>query len=57
VVHLEGGYDLGALRASVAATLGALTDAPVDLEHPTAGGPGFDLVDRAATERAQALDV
>ena len=59
VVHLEGGYDLGALRASVAATLGALTGVPepADLEQPTAGGPGSELVDRAATEREQALEV
>jgi acetoin utilization deacetylase AcuC-like enzyme len=57
VVHLEGGYDLGALRSSVAATLGALTHAPesADSERPTSGGPGVELVDRAAAERAQAL--
>jgi acetoin utilization deacetylase AcuC-like enzyme len=37
VVHLEGGYDLGALRTSVAATLGALSGmpAPADAERPT----------------------
>jgi acetoin utilization deacetylase AcuC-like enzyme len=57
VVHLEGGYDLGALRHSVAATLGALTDMPerAGHEHATAGGPGEELVDRAAVEREQAL--
>ena len=50
---LEGGYDLGALRSSVAATLGALSDAPiVGREHPTAGGPGVESVERAEAERA-----
>jgi acetoin utilization deacetylase AcuC-like enzyme len=58
VVHLEGGYDLGALRSSVAATLGALTDVPegAGSERATRGGPGVELVDRAASERARALD-
>ena len=57
VAYLEGGYDLGALRSSVAATLGALADAPepADRERPTAGGPGVELVDRAAVERERAL--
>lgn len=57
VVHLEGGYDLGALRSSVAATLGALADAPerAGAEHPTSGGPGVELVQRAATQRERAL--
>jgi acetoin utilization deacetylase AcuC-like enzyme len=58
VVVLEGGYDLRGLRASVSATLGALTGAiPVEeSELPTAGGPGAELVDRAAAARAMALD-
>jgi len=56
VAYLEGGYDLGALRSSVAATLGALSDAPtVGREHPTAGGPGVELVERAEAERERAL--
>jgi len=57
VVFLEGGYDLGALRSSVAATLGALVHAPEpsDREHPTAGGPGAELVDRAAAARQRVL--
>ena len=56
VAYLEGGYDLGALRSSVAATLGALADAPepVDREQPTAGGPGVELVDRAAVRAPSA---
>ncbi len=54
VVFLEGGYDLEALRASVAATLGALVDAPAaaGAEAPTAGGPGLEAVARAATLHA-----
>jgi acetoin utilization deacetylase AcuC-like enzyme len=57
VAHLEGGYDLGALRSSVAATLGALADVPepAGSEHPTSGGPGVKLVDGAAAERERAL--
>jgi len=57
VAHLEGGYDLEALRASVAATLGALAQAPEPAggEHPTSGGPGGELVDRAAAARQRAL--
>jgi len=46
---LEGGYDLGALRASVAATVGALTGADHVPELPTVGGPG-------ATEARQAME-
>jgi acetoin utilization deacetylase AcuC-like enzyme len=58
VMHLEGGYDLGALRDSVAATLGALADLPerAGSEPATAGGPGEELVDQAAVERERALD-
>ena len=57
VAFLEGGYDLDALRSSVAATLGALADAPESAgsEQPTSGGPGVEQVDRAVVERARAL--
>jgi acetoin utilization deacetylase AcuC-like enzyme len=57
VALLEGGYDLGALRSSVAATLGALAAAPERTggERPTSGGPGAELVDRAAMVRQRAL--
>jgi acetoin utilization deacetylase AcuC-like enzyme len=44
---LEGGYDLDAIRMSVAATLGALTDAGDAAEPPTSGGPGAEAVARA----------
>jgi acetoin utilization deacetylase AcuC-like enzyme len=44
---LEGGYDLDAIRASVAATLGALTGAGHADEPATSGGPGAEAVARA----------
>jgi acetoin utilization deacetylase AcuC-like enzyme len=44
VVFLEGGYDLTALRDSVAATVSTLEGAPVRPEAPTAGGPGAEEV-------------
>lgn len=54
-VFLEGGYDLEALRDSVAATLPALIGAtPSPSERPTTGGPGLELV-RAARERRHDL--
>jgi acetoin utilization deacetylase AcuC-like enzyme len=58
VVVLEGGYDLEGLRASVKATLGALTGAGWgdEGESPTSGGPGREQVDRAAGARSRALD-
>jgi acetoin utilization deacetylase AcuC-like enzyme len=44
VAFLEGGYDLTALRASVAATVRALAGAPVASEPATSGGPGLEQV-------------
>ena len=44
---LEGGYDLDAIRSSVAATLGAVLGADPADEAPTGGGPGADAVARA----------
>jgi acetoin utilization deacetylase AcuC-like enzyme len=57
VLFLEGGYDLGALRSSVAATLGALSGAAEagDGERPTSGGPGAEFVAGAAALRARTL--
>jgi acetoin utilization deacetylase AcuC-like enzyme len=49
---LEGGYDLAAVRGSVAATLGALTGSGRLDEPPTSGGPGIEVVAQAT----QALD-
>lgn len=56
VLFLEGGYDLGALRASVAGTLGRLVGADPGEEAPTTGGPGSEQVDAAAARRRSALD-
>jgi acetoin utilization deacetylase AcuC-like enzyme len=51
VVFLEGGYDLDALRDSVAATLPPLVGEPTtDAAAPTVGGPGASVV---AAARAQ----
>ena len=48
IVFLEGGYDLHAVRDSVAATLPALLELPVaPAEAPTGGGPGGDVVEAA----------
>jgi acetoin utilization deacetylase AcuC-like enzyme len=55
-VFLEGGYDLGAVRASVAATLGALVDAAFATESPTSGGPGAAQVAHALAERRAAIE-
>jgi len=55
VLFLEGGYDLTALRVSVATTLGALLGGIYQPEDPTYGGPGSELVDTAKDERVQAL--
>ncbi len=49
IAFLEGGYDLDALRTSVAATLPAMVgEAAPAAESPTAGGPGTDVVDAAS---------
>jgi acetoin utilization deacetylase AcuC-like enzyme len=51
VSFLEGGYDLDALRDSVAASLPALVGAtpdPIEGEAATSGGPGATVVDAVA---------
>jgi len=55
-VFLEGGYDLDAVRASVAAALGALVDAAPATEGPTSGGPGSAHVAHALAERRAAIE-
>jgi acetoin utilization deacetylase AcuC-like enzyme len=54
-LFLEGGYDLEAVRASVAAVLGTLVGVPVSTEPRTSGGPGMELVRDATVRRADAL--
>ena len=56
-LFLEGGYDLNALRASVAGTLGALLDADYVSEPTSSGGPGDEQVLRAGRERDVAIDM
>lgn len=56
VLFLEGGYDLGALRSSVSATLGRLVGAPTDGEAPTTGGPGQRELATVIDRRGEALD-
>ncbi len=51
ISFLEGGYDLGALRDSVAASLPTLIGAPATAiagEQDTSGGPGATVVDAVA---------
>jgi acetoin utilization deacetylase AcuC-like enzyme len=55
VLFLEGGYDLDALRASVADTLAGVLGAPDWRQAETSGGPGGDEVVRAARRRDEAL--
>ena len=50
-LFLEGGYDLDALRASVATTVAVLVGAHVESEPQTGGGLGREALDRA--RRAQ----
>jgi acetoin utilization deacetylase AcuC-like enzyme len=48
IVFLEGGYDLDAMRASVAATLPVLVGASAHPEEaPTGGGPGKSVIEAA----------
>ena len=46
VVFLEGGYDLDAVTASTAATLGAMSGVEVRPETVTSAGPGAAVIDR-----------
>ena len=55
-MFLEGGYDLGALRASVHATLAAALDGVVDAEPRSNGGPGVDQVALVGRERRVAIE-
>jgi acetoin utilization deacetylase AcuC-like enzyme len=55
VLFLEGGYDLEALRVSVAATVSALLGGSYQSEVPTFGGPGGESVRRALDDRIGAL--
>ncbi len=56
VLFLEGGYDLDALRSSVAASLGSLVGADPTEEAPTSGGPGSAQVRTAAARYRSAVE-
>jgi acetoin utilization deacetylase AcuC-like enzyme len=59
VVFLEGGYDLDALRTSVASSLGTwvgLSPALGDDERPTSLGSGLEAVTAAGAARSRALE-
>jgi acetoin utilization deacetylase AcuC-like enzyme len=47
----EGGYDLGAIAASTAATVAALTGRAVETEAATSGGPGRPVVESLIARR------
>jgi acetoin utilization deacetylase AcuC-like enzyme len=55
VLFLEGGYDLGALELSSAATLAALVGETLHDEQPTGGGPGDDMVCAAMLAHQRAV--
>lgn len=54
ILFLEGGYDLQAVRDSVAATLAAMVDVDTRPEDPTSGGPGGTVVEAVARLRSHA---
>jgi acetoin utilization deacetylase AcuC-like enzyme len=56
VAFLEGGYDLDAIRHSVAATASALVGIDVEPELRSTGGPGADVVTAAREAHIRALD-
>lgn len=51
VAFLEGGYDLGAVGAAGAATIGVLAGERLHPERPTSGGPGKEAVARVVSQR------
>lgn len=56
-LFLEGGYNSGALRASVTAVLGTLLDLSIGVEASTFGGPGREAITVAENARDQATAV
>jgi acetoin utilization deacetylase AcuC-like enzyme len=53
IAFLEGGYDLDALRTSVAATASALVGGNLRPESATSGGPGRAVVDAVRERRKE----
>jgi acetoin utilization deacetylase AcuC-like enzyme len=56
-LFLEGGYNLEALRDSVAATLSTLLGGEYVSEHSTNGGDGMEAIARTQNERRLALQL
>ncbi|MGD9701363.1 MAG: histone deacetylase family protein [Acidimicrobiia bacterium] len=52
-LFLEGGYDLDALRRSIAASLSACFDSRIPCERSSSGGPGVETVGAAKRIREQ----
>ncbi len=52
VAMFEGGYDLGAIATSTAATVAAMTGDAVETEAPTSGGPGRRVVESLVARRS-----
>jgi acetoin utilization deacetylase AcuC-like enzyme len=57
VMFLEGGYDLGALRSSIHASLSAALGQPHGGESPSHGGPGTDQIDRMRRARHSTIEL
>jgi acetoin utilization deacetylase AcuC-like enzyme len=57
VMFLEGGYNLGALRSSIHATLSAALGQPGETEAPSNGGPGTEHVARLHQARRSAIEM
>jgi acetoin utilization deacetylase AcuC-like enzyme len=56
LAFLEGGYDLDALRDSVAGALGGLVGERVHIQAPSGGGPGRDMVSAADLAHRRATE-
>jgi len=57
VMFLEGGYDLGALRSSIHASLSAALGQPHDGESPSNGGPGTEQIERMRQSRRATVEM
>lgn len=55
-LFLEGGYNLNALRTSVAASLGAVLGVSYEDESRSSGDPGASLVDHVQRQRLGAIE-
>jgi len=56
-LFLEGGYNLQAVRGSVAATFATLLGGSVEAEPSTNGGAGNEQIARTQIERDEALQL